>query len=223
MPQSTLTTFPREIQINEIVHVVDDDPQIQNLFRQLGRQEDFAIATYDAAKPFLQTFSDSSQGCLVLDLHLPDNSGLDVLHELASRNSKVPVIFMSGIASVADAVRALKLGSLDFVEKPFPIADMSAAIRRALVADRTRRKQTRDAEACKARIANLTAREFEVMQLVVMGLANKTIASRLDVSPKTVEVHRAHVMQKTMSASLAELVKIAMVAGVTTPPAPVRS
>ena len=150
------------------------------------------------------------------DLNLPDHSGLAVLEQLAARNSQIPVVFMSGAASVADAVSALKLGSIDFVEKPFAIADMTAAIRRALQADRDRRKSMREQSGLKAKFAGLTPREFEVMQLVVAGLANKMIASRLGVSPKTVEVHRAHVMQKTNSDSLAELVKSALGAGVAT-------
>lgn len=207
----------REPRIAEIVHVVDDDPAVQTLFRQLARLDGFAIATYGAASPFLEAFDDNQPGCLVLDLNLPDHSGLAVLEQLAARRSQIPVVFMSGAASVGEAVSALKLGSIDFVEKPFAIADMTAAIQRALQADRTRRQTMREQSGLKAKFTGLTPREFEVMQLVVQGLANKAIASRLGVSPKTVEVHRAHVMQKTSSDSLAELVKSALGAGVANP------
>jgi two-component system response regulator FixJ len=204
---------------SETVHVVDDDPAVQKLFQQLGYIEGFTVTTYDTASSFLEAVGEERPGCAVVDLILPDRSGLDVLRELAARGSRMPVVFMSGLARATEAVSALKLGSLDFVEKPFATADMVAAIRRGLETDRALRQRTRHQVDLRARFAGLTPREYEVMQLVVDGLPNKAIAARLGVSPKTVEVHRAHVMQKTAADSLAELVKLAIAADVALPAA----
>lgn len=195
----------------ETVHVVEDDPAIQGLFQQIANLEGFAVELHSRAESYLQSWRDEP-GCLVLDLNLPDRSGLDVLRELAAHGCQVPVVFISGIARVSEAVSALKLGSIDFVEKPFALADMIAAIRRALQADRDRRQRQREAASLRSRLDTLTPREREVMELVVEGLPNKTIATRLGVSPKTIEVHRAHVMQKTRAESLADLVKLAIAA-----------
>ncbi len=195
-----------------IVRVVDDEPAIQDLFRQLCRRENLTIAVFPAADPFLDALDDEP-GCLVLDLNLPDHSGIEVLEAMAAAGSKMPVICMSGLAGIQDAVRALKLGSLDFVEKPFAIADMIAAIHRALDADDHRRTLEQQQRELLGRFATMTPREREVMELVVAGLPNKLIATRLGVSPKTVEVHRAHVMQKSRATSLAELVRLNIAAG----------
>ena len=191
-----------------LVSVVDDEPTIQQLFVQLGRLERLAVRTWTRGADFLAAFDESQPGCLVLDLNLPDMSGLQVLEQLAQRGSQIPVVFMSGLAKVSQAVAALKLGSLDFVEKPFAIDDMLAAIHRALDSDRERRATNLQQHHLRERFAALTPRETEVMDLVVQGHANKIVAATLGVSPKTVEVHRANVMRKTGANSLAELVRL---------------
>lgn len=199
-----------------VVRVVDDEPSIQALFRQICEREGLAVETYSAAGPFLATIGADTPGCLVLDLNLPDCSGLQVLDAMSAAGCKMPVICMSGLAGVHDAVCALKLGSLDFVEKPFAPADMVAAIQRALAADEKRRELDHARNELLSRFATMTPREREVMELVVAGLPNKLIATRLGVSPKTVEVHRAHVMQKSRAGSLAELVRMNIAAGLST-------
>src|SRR5262249_55597153 len=150
---------------NETVHVVDDDPAVQKLFQQLGCIEGFTVTTYDTAGSFLEAVDGQRPGCAVVDLILPDRSGLHVLRELAARGSRMPVVFMSGLARATEAVSALKLGSLDFVEKPFAAADMVDAIRRGLEADRALRQRTRNQVDLRARFAGLTPRAYEVMQL----------------------------------------------------------
>ncbi|GAB4159714.1 MAG: response regulator FixJ [Planctomycetota bacterium] len=195
-----------------VVHVVDDEPAIQSLFSQMLEDQDAEVRLYSRASDFLSALDESRPGCLVLDLKLPDMSGLEVLQELSRRESRIPVVFMSGLAKVSDAVSALKLGSLDFVEKPFAISRMTDAINRALEYDRDRRRAEVELEALRSRLSTLTPRETEVMGLVVKGHPNKVIASILGVSPKTVEVHRANVMRKTKSSSLAELVKLSLAA-----------
>lgn len=194
---------------HQVVHVVDDEPAVHTLFAHIGRSHGLSIAAYRTAGEFLLA-APHAPGCVVLDLVLPDHSGIEILRELARQGDPMPVVFMSGRADVGTAVQALKLGSLDFLEKPFPVPDMVAAIRAALRADRQRRRDRRDIDHLRARFAGLTRREQQVLQLVVQGLPNRLIAARLGVSPKTVEVHRAHVMQKTAAASLADLVKLAV-------------
>jgi len=204
---STVTT---EVALAPVVHVVDDEASIQDLFHQLGRLEHLEIRSYRCAAEFLRTAAEPRSSCLVLDLNLPDQSGLSVLEELSRRDSRPPVVFMSGMAKVSEAVHALKHGSIDFVEKPFTIDAMLAAIRRALQIDDRQRQQQQGQQALRQRFAALTPREAEVMQLVVDGLPNKAMAARLGVSPKTIEVHRANVMRKTAAESLADLVRMAI-------------
>lgn len=201
---------PKSQMAQPTVYIVDDEPAILSLFEQMLEAEDVQLRTFGLAKDFLAAVDESQPGCLVLDLNLPDLSGLEVLEELARRSSNIPVVFMSGLAKVSEAVSALKLGSLDFVEKPFSIAAMLEAVHRAIEVDRLHRESSTHHEQLRARLMTLTPREREVMDLVVQGLPNKVVASTLGVSPKTVEVHRANVMRKTHSNSLAELVKLVM-------------
>ncbi len=198
---------------SEVVYVVDDEPAIQALFQQMAMVHGFRLQSFTDGKSFLDAFDPDQPGCLVLDLVLPDMTGLDILKTLSEREHPTQVVFMSGMAQVSHAVSALKLGSLDFIEKPFQVQDMVDAIQKALRQDRDARFRSRTEDDIHARFSTLTQRELEVMRLVVEGLPNKLIATRLGVSPKTVEVHRAHVMQKTAADSLAELVKMAVACG----------
>lgn len=199
---------PPETATTPIVHVVDDEISIQTLFRTLGRSAGFEVAAYGTAAEFLDRFDERRTGCLVLDLNLPDRTGLEVLQDLSERGCRMPVVFMSGMARVSEAVRALKLGSIDFVEKPFDLPVMLDTLQRAITADRQRRTELATNSDLHRRFDRLTAREREVLELVVNGAANKEVAIRLGLSPKTVEVHRSNVMRKTEANSLAELVRM---------------
>ncbi len=191
-----------------LVRVVDDEPAIQNLFAQMGASGGFEVVAHPTGADLLEHLDDSRPGCLVLDLMLPDLTGLQLLQQLAARGCRLPVVFMSGMARVCEAVKALKLGSIDFLEKPFDLPQMLAAIQRAIQVDVARRLAGAGTAALRDRFARLTRREAEVMEQVVHGAANKTIAAELGLSPKTIEVHRANVMRKTQAASLAELVRM---------------
>jgi two-component system response regulator FixJ len=191
-----------------LVRVVDDEEAIQALFQTLANIGGFEIESFRTAKDFLERNANDRPGCLVLDLMLPDGTGIDVLKAMANQHDHLPVVFMSGMARVSQAVQALKLGSLDFVEKPFDVQAMLAAIHRAIDWDRSRRTTELEMGKLRRNFARLTAREVEVMELIVQGCANKEVAARLDLSPKTIEVHRANVMRKTEAASLAELVRM---------------
>lgn len=201
------TTTPTSASL-PLVHVVDDEPAIQALFRSLGKAAGFEVVAYGSAAEFRAHFDGRRTGCLVLDLNLPDCSGIDLLRDLAANSEGMPTVFMSGMATVASAVDALKLGSIDFVEKPFDLPVMQAAVLRAVAADQARRAARANRGELQSRFDLLSPRELEVMELVVAGAANKEIAARLGLSPKTVEVHRANVMRKTRAESLAELVRM---------------
>lgn len=191
-----------------LVRVVDDEPSIRHLFAKLAGFGDFDCAPSLLAQNLLDTLDENRPGCIVVDLVLPDRTGLELLQELSARSCKLPVVFMSGMARVAEAVRALKLGSIDFLEKPFELQTMLDAVRRAIEIDRQNRQAGNDRQDVAQRFESLTPRESEVMEQIVRGAANKEVASKLGLSPKTVEVHRANVMRKTQARSLAELVRM---------------
>lgn len=191
-----------------LVRVIEDDVLISDQFARLDGTCGFAVATYATAGDFLADFDDQRAGCVVIDLVLPDMSGIDLLQRLAERECRLPVVFMSGMASVAEAVKAIQLGSIDFLEKPFEMAHMVDTVQQALQLDRKRREAGNDQQELRRRFATLTRRELEVMEHVVQGAANKEVAARLGLSPKTIEVHRANVMRKTRARSLAELVRM---------------
>ncbi len=204
-----------------LVRVVADDIAIQTLFERLGQLCGFAVDCYSTAESFLAAYDDIRPGCLVIDLMLPGRSGIEVLKEVTKRGCELPVVFMSGMARVSEAVQALKLGSIDFVEKPFDAQQIAEVLRRAIDMDLTRRRQGADQDDLRRRFHSLTKRETQVMEQVVRGAANKKVAANLGLSHKTVEVHRANVMRKTQARSLAELVRLHVAANQSEQPQPV--
>jgi two-component system, LuxR family, response regulator FixJ len=199
--KAVLATLP-------LVRVVDDEAAIQALITNMGPIGGFAVSAHTTAGDLLANLDESRIGCLVIDLFLPDMTGIELLEQLAGRGCALPVVFTSGMARVSEAVKAIKLGSIDFLEKPFGVEAMVAAIQRAIELDRERRHSGATCDGLRRRFARLSPRESQVMELVVQGAANKEVAHRLGLSPKTVEVHRANVMRKTEAASLAELVRM---------------
>jgi two-component system response regulator FixJ len=207
-PQAHLGTLVADPATMPLVRVVDDAHEIQALFKRLGPIGSFAVTTCTTGTELLESLDEERPGCLVLDLMLPDMTGIDLLRALANRSCQLPVVFMSGMARVPEAVQALKLGSIDFLEKPFDTHEMIAVIQKAIALDQGRRRTGTLREDVRTRFAQLTRRENEVMEQIVQGAANKEVAARLGLSPKTVEVHRANVMRKTRASSLAELVRM---------------
>jgi len=191
-----------------LIRVVDDETSIQTLFVRIGQLCGFKVDCHSTAESFLAAYDDNRPGCLVIDLMLPDRSGIEVLQEVTDRGNELPVVFMSGMARVSEAVQALKLGSIDFVEKPFDLQQIAEVLRRAVEIDRTRRQRDGDQTDLRRRFSSLTRRETQVMDQIVQGAANKEVAADLGLSHKTVEVHRANVMRKTRASSLAELVRL---------------
>ncbi len=189
------------------VFVVDDDPAMRNSLQFLIESIGLRVRTFDTAERFLAAYDGGAPGCLVLDVRMPGMSGLDLQGELQRLGRFIPTIVITGHAEVTMAVRAVKNGALDFIEKPFSDQLLLDRIAQAIEVDgQEREHRARRAEVAD-RIARLTAREREVMSLVVQGKANKEIAAALALSPKTVEVHRAHVMEKMEVESLAELIR----------------
>jgi two-component system, LuxR family, response regulator FixJ len=203
--------MPREPE--PIVFVVDDDRAMRDSLRWLLESIGLSVRTYPTAADFLSDHDPAQPGCLVLDVRMPGMSGLDLQTELANRGSELPTIVVTGHAEVAMAVRAVKAGALDFIEKPFSDQLLLDRVRQALEIDRQSREVRVRREDARRRLASLSAREREVLSLVAAGKANKEVAAALRLSPKTVEVHRAHVMSKMAVDSLAELIRVAILAG----------
>jgi FixJ family two-component response regulator len=195
------------------VFVVDDDRAMRESLSWLLDSVGLRVRSYATAADFLAEHDPAQPGCLVLDVRMPGMSGLDLQAELARRGVELPTIVITGHAEVSMAVRAVKAGAIDFIEKPFSDQLLLDRVRQALEVDLEAREVRRRREDARRRLATLTAREREVLNLVVAGKANKEVASALGVSPKTVEVHRAHVMSKMCVDSLAELIRITLLAG----------
>jgi two-component system, LuxR family, response regulator FixJ len=192
----------------EIVHVIDDDDALRDSVRLFLANEGLNVKTYASATEFLSALDSAAFGCVVTDVRMPGMSGMELLAHLASRSLALPVVVVTGHADVPLAVRAMKQGAVDLLEKPFRAEDLIGAVRRALVSGRG--SQTNDAQTreAMARLATLSARENEVLDRLIRGQPNKIIAHEMGISPRTVEVHRANVMKKTQAGSLSELVRM---------------
>jgi FixJ family two-component response regulator len=192
------------------VFVVDDDNAMRDSLTWLIRSVGLTVEAYPSAEAFLVAHNTSRWGCLLLDQRLPGMIGSALQKELIERKVALPIIILTGFAEVATAVTALKRGAFDFIEKPFSEQLLLESIHRAIDVDRQRLRMEAQRACLKSRISCLTTRERQVMHLMVAGYANKVIATELDISERTVEVHRARVMQKMHASSLASLVRIGL-------------
>jgi FixJ family two-component response regulator len=198
------------------VHIVDDDEAVRTALRMLIRSVGQQAQAHASAQEFLGSYDTRHPGCLVLDVRMPGRSGLELKQELNRRGATIPVVFITGNGDVSMAVAAMQQGAYDFLQKPFRDQDLLERVQRALARDaQTRAGMAAHAEIL-ARLETLTPRETEVMQLVTRGKANKVIGAELGVSQRTVEIHRAHVMDKMRAKSLAELVRMVLDAGEST-------
>ena len=190
------------------VFVVDDDPAMRESLAFLVGSVGLHVESYADARDFLARYDSSRAGCLVLDVRMPAMSGLELQERMAERKIELPIIMITGFGDVPMAVRALKLGALDFIEKPFTDQEILDRIHEAIEEDRHRRAERADREELDRRMGRLTVREKQVMECVLAGKANKVIAGELNLSPKTIEVHRARMMDKMQVDSLAELLQL---------------
>jgi len=197
-----------------LVHVIDDDDAIRQSLAFLLKSAKMDVKTYSSAQAFLEAMPDVTSSCVITDVRMPGMSGVDLLRRLKELNISVPVIVVTGHGDVPLAVEAMKIGAADFMEKPFDDEALLASVRSALKQrDAESRRQTERSEV-EARLAALSPRERDVLNGLVAGRANKQIAFDLGISPRTVEIYRANLMNKMQAGSLSELVRMALTVGI---------
>jgi two-component system, LuxR family, response regulator FixJ len=197
-----------------IVHVIDDDQAVRQSIEFLLRTAGMMARTYESASAFLNALPTIESGCIVTDVRMPGISGIDLLRRLGEMQVKMPVIVITGHGDVPLAVEAMKVGAVDFLEKPFDDELLLGSVRTALNRSQENAARGAEREELQARLSSLTNRERQVLEGLVAGKPNKIIAFDLAISPRTVEIYRANVMTKMAAASLSELVRMALVAGV---------
>jgi two-component system, LuxR family, response regulator FixJ len=190
------------------VFVIDDDEAVRNSLRLLLKSIGLPVRAYASAKEFLPSYDEHQPGCLVLDIRMPGMSGLELLQQLNLRGAIIPVVFISGHGDIPMAVEAMQNGAFDFLQKPFRDQDLIDRVQRALERDASVRAQLRATDKIREHFASLTPREREVLELVTSGKPNKVMAADLGVSQRTIEIHRARVMEKMQARSLAQLVRM---------------
>jgi len=192
----------------ELVTIVDDDEAVRASLKLLLQSVGLASRSFGSAAEFLAAYDPQQPGCLVLDVRMPGMSGLELQEELNLRGAILPVIFITGHGDVPMAVEAMQQGAFDFLQKPFRDQDLLDRIQRALARDRENRSQLAHRDEIRARLASLTTREREVLDLMIKGRQNKLMAADLGLSQRTIEIHRARVMEKMDVQSVAELVRM---------------
>lgn len=193
-----------------LVHVIDDDDAVRDSLSFLLRTAHFDVVAYQSAAHFLDALTRDTDGCVITDVRMPDISGLDLLRRMRSSSCMLPVIVMTGHGDIQLAVEAMKAGATDFLEKPFDDERVLAAVRSALEMRRTESQRVAQRNEIQERFESLSQRERQVLDGLVAGSPNKTIAHELGISPRTVEVYRANVMTKMQAGSLSELVRMSL-------------
>jgi FixJ family two-component response regulator len=190
------------------VYIVDDDPDMRDSLRWLLKTVGLRVETFGSSEEFLRDFKSKGPGCLVFDVRMPGTSGLDLYEAVVARGDAMPVIFITAFADVPMAVRALKSGAVEFVEKPFNRQSLLEKVQRAIKDDVDRRCRLADREAIRARFLRLTDKEREVLGMIKDGWPNKTMATALSISARAVEMRRASLMKKLEVRSVAELMRL---------------
>jgi two-component system response regulator FixJ len=198
-----------------IVFLVDDDPTVRDALGLFLESTGMTVKLYASAPEFLEKYRDEWPGWVVLDIRMPGMTGLELQDILQARNIKIPIIFLTGHGDVPMSVKALKAGAVDFIEKPFNDRVLLTRIREAIEQDSQTRTNQARIDEIRRRYVHLTRREKEVMRLVACGYSNKEIARQLEISRRTIDVHRARLMEKMQAHSLPELVNMAAICGVT--------
>jgi FixJ family two-component response regulator len=217
MTSNAMTSNPMTNTATEqqpIVFVIDDDASIRGALTRLFRSVGLGTEAFGSATELLQAKLPDAPSCLVLDVRLPGQSGLDIQAELTKANIHIPIIFMTGHGDIPMTVRAMKGGAIDFLAKPFRDQDMLDAVATAIERDRERRNNEKSTAGLMTTFKSLTPREQEVMTLVASGLMNKQVAAEMGLAEITVKIHRGHVMKKMGARSLADLVRMADQLGV---------
>lgn len=191
------------------VFVVDDDMSVRDSLRMLLEVSGYVVATFPGAEDFLDICTPDTEGCIILDVNMPDMDGPTLQAELIHRGLQLPIIFLSGQGTIPLTVRTLKSGAMDFLVKPVKGSELLVCVEEAMKQSSILQEQAVASQVIAARLALLTEREHEVMMLAVAGRTSKEIAQHLCISYRTVEIHRAHVMQKTGASNMLELARIA--------------
>jgi two-component system response regulator FixJ len=194
--------------MQQIVFVVDDDEPVRDALRLLLKSARLPVQDYASPEEFLDCLDPGQGGCLVLDIHMPGLNGLQLQDELQRRGVAIPIIFITGHGDISMAVQAMKQGAVEFLQKPFRDEDLLAAISKAFELDRQGRELHQESDGVRRRYDTLTPREKEIMRKVAAGLSSKQIANELDISQRTVEIHRGSLMHKMQADSVAGLVKM---------------
>jgi two-component system response regulator FixJ len=198
---------------NRLIHLVDDDEAVRHSASFLLRHAGFRVKTYSDGVTFLENVDEAEAGCILLDVQMPRMDGLEVQGELNRRGVAMPVIVLTGHGDIGVAVRAMKAGAVDFVEKPYEKKTLIEALTAAFERLEQQQRGAIQAEEARGLVSRLTARERDVLGGLVSGLTNKTIAQDLAISPRTVEIHRANLMEKMEAPSLSAVLRIAFAAG----------
>jgi FixJ family two-component response regulator len=191
-----------------LVHVVDDDPGVRGAISRLLRSCDISVETYESSEDFLKRRPGQGPGCLILDLSMPDMDGLQLQEVLAQTSTRLAVVFVTGNAGIADSVRAMKAGAVDFLTKPFEDTQLLSAVEVAFQKSRKMHEEAEEIERCWRLYDSLTPRERQVCISVSRGLLNKQVGGELGIQEKTIKLHRSNVMRKLGVTSLADLVRL---------------
>jgi two-component system response regulator FixJ len=194
----------------KLVHVIDDDDAVRDSLSFLLRAANFNVVAYQSAVHFLEALTKDIDGCVITDVRMPVMSGLDLLRRLREQSCMIPVIVITGHGDIQLAVEAMKSGAMDFLEKPFDDERVLSAVRSALAARSAESERSGRRSEIEERLESLSQRERQVLDGLVAGLPNKTIAYDLGISPRTVEVYRANVMTKMQAGSLSELIRMVL-------------
>ena len=200
---------------DKAVYVVDDDDAVRTGMETLLLSEGYNVRTFDSAEAFLEKSTDGQIACIVLDLQMPGLTGLELQDQLLAAGRELPIVFVTAHGDIPDSVRAMKQGAVDFLPKPFEPDPFLAAVSQAIEKGKILHAERAAADKVQARVDELTPREFEVMRHVIAGLLNKQIAYALNISEKTIKIHRARVMSKMQLSSVADLVRETTRVGIT--------
>ena len=202
------------MQTDAIIYVIDDDEAVRQSLEFLLKTAGVAVRSFDSAKAFLDILPQVGFGCIITDVRMPEITGIDLLRKVKEVNRDLPVIVITGHGEISLAVEAMKIGAADFLEKPFDDDHLLAAVHNALDREADQVKRKAQVSDIQDKLAALSNRERQVLEGLVAGNANKTIAFDLGISPRTVEIYRANLMTKMAANSLSDLVRMAMVAGI---------
>jgi two-component system, LuxR family, response regulator FixJ len=202
------------MQPEPIIYVVDDDDAVRQSLEFLLRTAGFQVRAFESGKSFLESMPQLNAGCIITDVRMPEISGVDLLRKVKERDPDFPVIVITGHGDIALAVEAMKMGAADFLEKPFDDDQLLTSLRTTLSRDAGIAERKAEMAEINDKLAVLSNRERQVLEGLVAGNANKTIAFDLGISPRTVEIYRANLMTKMAASSLSDLVRMAMMAGI---------